>query len=323
MQTREYSERVLAHSIDDADAPVGFATLLWRRPRPVDVRDRIREISRQFTGAGWKNLPQELVDEILGHLLDDPPTLKACSLTCKCLFGATRPLIHRRLVCSGSRPERPKPKIPLFSRRKRDSGAFGWLIDVDRSGILLYTQHLTVNFRHPLSPKDAQEHLPLLQSITRLHTLTLDIYHLHLFIPVFNEHFGMFTNTLRHLDIQGACGMERQLLYIICQFPLLEDLTIIYLACEGATHSENLVPTITQSPPLRGKLVAQVHSRVLFESLAALPGGLNFRSLELRWCEVPAAIFARCGHTVTSISCLRSRHAPSESDTSIHACVVM
>jgi len=324
MQTREYSERALAHSIDDADAPVGFATLLWRRPRPVDIRDRIREISRQFTGAGWKNLPQELVDEILGHLLDDSPTLKACSLTCKCLFGATRPLIHRQLVCLGSSPERPEPKISLFSRRKRDLGAFGWLIDADRSGVLCYTQHLTIKLEdESLSPRDIQEHLPLLQSITKLHTLTLNIYHLHLFIPVFNEHFCMFTKTLRHLDIRSACGMEQQLLYIICQFPLLEDLTIIYPACEGTTHPENLVPTITQSPPLRGKLVAQVHSRVLFERLAALPGGLNFRSLELRRCEVPAVIFARCGHTVTSISYLRSRHASSESNTSIHVCIVM
>jgi len=321
MQAREYSERALAHSIDDADTPIGFATLLWRRPKPVDIRDRIREISRQFTGAGWENLPQELVDEILGYLLDDSPTLMACSLTCKCLFGAARPLIHRLFVCLGSRPEHLKPKISLFSRRKRDLGAFGWLIDADRSGVLCYTQHLKVKLEHhSLSPRDIQENLPLLQSITKLHTLTLEIYHLHLFIPGFSEHFGMFTNTLRHLDIRTVDGMERQLLYLVCQFPLLEDLTIIYPAYEGYAHPEHPVPTITQSPPLRGKLVAQVYSRELFETLAAFPGGLNFRSLELRWCEVPAVIFARCGHTATSISYMCPSGVPSESNTSIHVC---
>ena len=69
---------------------------------PDGIWRRVDDISKQYTGAGWKNLPQELVDEILDYLLDDLKALKACSLTCKCLFGATRPLIHRRLICSGS-----------------------------------------------------------------------------------------------------------------------------------------------------------------------------------------------------------------------------
>jgi len=282
--------------------------------------------SKQFTGAGWKKLPQELVDEILGYLLDDPAALKVCSLTCKFLFGATRPLIHRRLAWLGSRPERRKPKISLFSRRKKDLGAFGWLVDVARSGVLRYTQYLTVKLEDkPLSPRDIQKHLSRPQSITKLHTLTLNIHYLHLFIPVFNEHFGIFTNNLRHLDIRNVNGMERQLLYIICQFPLLEDLTIIHSAGECSAHPERLVPTIMESPPLRGQLVvAQVHSRDLFEGLTVLPGGLNFRSLELRRCEHPEVIFAGCGHSATSISYLWVLgDFPGESNTSVRACIVM
>jgi len=36
--------------------------------RPVDIQHRVDDISKQFTGAGWKNLPQEIVDEIVDYL---------------------------------------------------------------------------------------------------------------------------------------------------------------------------------------------------------------------------------------------------------------
>jgi len=85
---------------------------------------------------------QELVDDTLHYLLDDLNTLMACSLTCKYFFGATRPLIHRRLVCSGSSTVHPRPS--LFARPKRDPGAFRRLVDADRSGVLRYTRHLTI-----------------------------------------------------------------------------------------------------------------------------------------------------------------------------------
>jgi len=57
-----------------------------------------------------------------------------------------------------------------------------------------------------------------------------------------------------------------------------------------------------QSPLLQGKLlVVQVHSRELFEGLVALPGGLNFHSLELHQCKYLEVIFAVCGQTTALI----------------------
>ena len=80
-----------------------------------------------------------------------------------------------------------------------------------------------------------------------------------------------------------------------------------------------VLATIKQSPPLRGKLaLVQAHSREFSEGLAALPGGLNFRSLELSWCNHLKAILMACGHTVTSISYLfRGHRVDSESSPSI------
>jgi len=263
------------------------------------------------------------VDEILGHLTDDLDALKACSLTCKLLFGAARPLIHsrQRLVCFDSEPGSQKPKRFRFGRRRGgDPGAFAQLINGDRLDILHYARHLTIKAEDgPLVPRNMQKYLPHLRSITRLHTLTLGAFHFHPFTPLFNEHFGMFANTLRHLDIRNAdCGAP-ELLYLICQFPLLEDLTIMSSPSGIVVPTEHPVPTITQSPPLRGKLaLVQVRSRELSEGLAAFPGGLSFRSLELSWCTHLETIFAACGQTVTSISYLwRGGGIDSESGPSI------
>jgi len=303
---RKYQAQTPIHSTNDAEIPVEFDSHLSIGLAPDDIQRRINEISWQFTGAGWKNLPQELVDEIINYLLDDLDALTACSLTCKRLFGATRHFIHQWLACSDSRPDHTKSKESLLGRRKRGPGAFDQLIDADRAGVLHFTQHLTFKAEDgSLNPRNLEKYLPYLRSITKLHTLTLNTFHANPFIPVFDDHFGMFTNTLRHLDIRNAYGTERQLSYIVCQFPLLEDLTIAFPAGERTAHRGHHVPTITQSPPLRGKLVvAQVHSRKLFEGLAAVPDGLNFRSLELHRCKHLEVILAACGHVATSVSYL-------------------
>ena len=250
-------------------------------------------------------------DEILSYLLDNLDALKACSLTCKRLFGATRPLIHQRLVCLDTRPGFLTLRQAQFLR-KRDPGAFERLVDADRLGVLCYTRHLTFKPTDGYAklcfvPKDLQEYLPQLQSITRLDSLTLEIFDLPLFASVFDAYFGIFANTLRHLDIRRAHGGERVLLYIVSKFPLLEDLTIV---SPGGGFASPPVPAITQSPPFRGKLIlASVRTREFPEGLAAFPGGLNFRSIELAQCDHPQAVLVACGRTATLISYLWPRES--------------
>ena len=99
--------------------------------------------------------------------------------------------------------------------------------------------------------------------------------------------------------------MEQQLLYIVSQSPLLEDLTI------GYSHRERTerhpIPMVTQSPPLRGKLIlARPVSRELSQGLVAFPGGLNFRSPEQ----------FRCGKTIIwDILAAAPRHRSHTSGT--------
>ena len=308
-----HPRRAPVHPIDRraSVSVLGHPSRLWTKLIPDGIQQRVDNISRHFTGAGWKNLPQELVDEILGYLMNDLLALKACSLTCKHLFGATRPLIHRQLICLGSRAEHPKPTWSLFTHYKREPGAFDRLIDADRSGVLRYAQRLTLKprkgSRNPrFGPRDMQECLPLLRSITRWHTLTLDSFNLHPFVPVFDEYFGMFTNTLRHLDVRNAYRTEQELLYIICQFPLLEDLTIVSPASTIVPRPVYPIPSITHSPPLRGKLVlVGVKSREPLNGLLGLPGGLNFRSMTHFRCGSDLQfVSAACRHNLRSISYL-------------------
>jgi len=306
---REYQPQTPTHSICDADIfRTGYASSLWKRPIPGNIRRGVDDTPEQFTGGGWKNLPRELVDEVLGYLLDDLDTLKACSLTCKFLFDATRPLIHRRLVCLGSIKVHSKLKRSLLGSRKRVPGVFEGLI-----GVLPHTRHLTfkpnyTNSHRLLIPGHLQEYIPHLHLITKLHTLTLDTFHVSPFIPVFNERFGTFANTLRHLNIQRARATARELMYIICQFPLLEDLTISCPAGQDDAHPGDGVPVVARSPPLQGKLtLMRTGSMKLSEGLAALPQGLNFRSLELYWAKHLSPIVAACSHTATSVSYLWSR----------------
>ena len=272
-------------------------------------------------------MPQELVDEILDYLLDDSGALKACSLTCKCLFGATRPLIHRHLVCSDTRLTLPTRKESHFGRRP---WPFEQLINADRSGVLRFAQQLTFKPeggtpRPHFKPRDLQYYILELRSITKLHTLTLINFLLSPFIPVFSEYFGMFTGTLRSLDLRNAYGTARELSYIISQFLLLEDLTIVSPVGEHTEHPERYIPPITRSPPLRGKLVlAQAAWKELSEILAAFPGGLNFRSLELSSSKQLEPIFTACGHTATSISYLwPGGDVNGEQNPSIHVSISM
>ena len=193
----------------------------------------------------------------------------------------------------------------MFGGGKADPRAFGRLIDADRLGLLRYTRHLTFKersgFLGPFNPSQVQKHLPHFRSITRLRRLTLDRVSVPPFFPVFEECFGMFVNTLRQLDVRDLFETVPDLLYFICQFSLLEDLTIISPSHPGPQPG-SAVPAITHSPPFRGKLVlSNTWSSSILGALVALPGGLNFHSLELHRCE-PSQVLAACSHAVTSVS---------------------
>ena len=286
---------------------------------------QVDDISKEFTGDGWKSLPQELMDAILNYLLDDVEALKACSLTCKRLFSATQPLVHWRTRLVSRLDERSYP-IPTGFLLSFCRTGFERLVDAERWDLLRYIRHLTLEVElGTFSSWHAQEYLPHFRSITNLHTLTLDTFDPEFFLPVIGECFGAFTKTVRHLDLRMVHCTNQLLLYIISQFPLLEDLSIVS-PFEIYPYPGDPAPTMVHSPPLRGKLVLAnaLHSRDLLEGLAGFPAGLNFRSLALSRCKDLPIVLAACSRTVTSISYLWNiwENDNSESIPSLSTCIL-
>lgn len=283
-----------------------FASRVWkqllsrsrRKPKPESVV--VKYVN------GWNQLPTELVDEILRYLWDDLPTLKACALTCKILYGSARPLIGSWLYLSPvqKRNSNARSMKSLLNRSKKGLDSLARLAEIDRRGCLPHTRHLVLKMDElSLLPHCLRPYTPYFHSIGKLQTLVVDGLDVTAFMPVFHSCLGMFTTSLRSLDIRHIWDSDRQLLWFISQFPLLEDLSIrscyaLYFFLGPAP------PLIRTAPPFRGNLNLSLimDSQSLCEALAQFPGGLNFTSLELKGCGKPGAIISACQHSLKSIS---------------------
>lgn len=286
---------------------VGFPSLFWKKLLPARLQSRLRRASPavECTG-GWYRLPPELIDEILRCLSDDLPTLKACSLTCKIMLGSARPIIRSWLCLSLASKKKLNDRSvsSLLKRPQRSSDSLGRLVDMDRRGLLPYTRHLVLKMDElTLAPRSLRPYIPFFLSIDNLQTLVIDGLDVTPFMPVFNSCLGMFTRSLRSLDIRHIWDSDRQLLWFISQFPLLEDLSMrscyaLYFFLGPSP------PLIRTSPPFRGHLNLSLimDSQSLCEALTQFPGGLNFTSLELKGCGKPAAVIAACQLSLKSVS---------------------
>lgn len=284
-----------------------FRSRFWKKLLPkVSLRKLPPTSSATKRASGWNRLPPELVDEILGYLSDDLPTLKACALTCKIMLRSACPLIGSWLCLIPARNRKPNARSikSLLKRSKGGSDGLERLVAADRHGLLQYTRHMVIRMDDfSLVPQSLQPYTPYFHSIDKLQTLIIDGLDVPGFIPVFDDCFGMFTHSLRSLDIKHIWDSDRQLLFFISQFPLLEDLSIrscyaIYFFLGPSP------PTLRTSPPFRGHLNLSLimDSQSLCEAMAQLPGGLKFTSLELKGCGKPAPIITACRSTLRTVS---------------------
>lgn len=266
-----------------------------------------RASSTMKCASGWNRLPPELVDEILKYLSNDLPTLKACSLTCKIMLYSARPMIGSWLCLSPSRKRKLDGRSikSLFKRNKRGFDTVERLVSMERQGHLQYTRHLVLKMEElSLVPQSLRPYIPYFLSIDNLQSLVIDGLDVTAFTPVFSNCLGMFARSLRSLDIRHIWDSDRQLLWFISQFPLLEDLSI--RSCYALYFFLGPSPPLirTSPPPFRGHLNLSLimDSQSLCEALAQFPGGLNFTSLELKGCGKPAAIIAACQLSLKFVS---------------------
>lgn len=286
---------------------VEFRPRFWKKLLPTASQQKPEQAPPAAECVnGWNRLPPELVDEILGYLSDDLPSLKACSLTCKVILGSARPLIGSWLCLTPPKVRRSKGRFirSLLKRSKEGSDPVERLIAVDRQGHLRNIRHLVLGTGElSLVPHCLQSYIPYFLSITNLRTLTIDNLDVSAFMPLFDDCLAMFTHSLRSLDIRHVWDSERELLLFISQFPLLDDLSI--RSCYAVYSFLGPSPLMVQtSPPFRGHLNLSfiMDSQSLCEAMVQLPGGLHFTSLELKGCREPVAILTACQFTLRSVS---------------------
>ena len=235
-------------------------------------------------------LPQEVVDRIMNILQDDKKDLKACSLTCKAMFASTRHLIHQTLHITKETDQMiltPKEK-KQDRRRGTNAVELRYVSFMAERDLLKYTRHVNVHMGFMFSPGILAmgSHVQHLQSLDRVHTLTIHSFDAWLWPPMYNASLTQFYSTLTTLALYSPTGCYRLMLQFALQFPNLENLTLESLRTHTPPDlSKTLI--VTQSPPLCGHLrCADIGPNVpgwLVRQFAFdLPNGINFRSIEFQ-----------------------------------------
>ena len=260
-----------------------------------------------FAGS-FKDLPQEIVDEILEYLEDDRRTLIACSLTCKGLFRSTRRIIHRRLYIVG--PGRvctlDEQEIRRYEAANRSQ--LRTLSAASERGLARYTLNLKIRVGEEFTPENLRPYLPQFQTFARLTSLTLHHFDPTPFLPVFEKYFGHLAQQIRSLEFIHPPGPQDDMMYFVSRFPNLEDLGFNSFPQHNLSPSKVYnISAIRKSPTLGGTL--QVTSTNAWrtnslESLTLLPSGLRFRSIEFLRCTGinPNTIIRECTSTLQSLT---------------------
>ena len=254
--------------------------------------------------AGWKNLPQELVDEILTYLEDDVPSLVSCSESCKALFCSTRPLIHRTFYLS------TRYTTNRYRSGSLDRAKFDTLRLAGRAQIFQYTTQLFIRLGNEFVPKNLRPHLRYFRAMRGITSLTIHRLDVANFLPAFDKWFGHIVPTLRSLTLINARASTEDVFHLVFRFPLLQDLHLTeFLQPYCRPPRPYVPPELTISPPLNGslRLWGTYPSNTFIRSITNTPDGIHFRSVEVRDASAISfhlfqALIDACSKTVETIT---------------------
>ena len=243
------------------------ARIIWYRIRAkIDRVLRHREVANAHPVQHSNTLPHEIVQMIIGLLVHDVRTLKACSLTCHSWYIAALPHIQRTLVLRG---------------RNRGLNA---LSDRHALGLSPFTKEIGIEQAIPdshwflpqfLSHQDSRPFF----TFTNVQNLRVQRLDIAAFFPEFIQYFGHLSSTLRSLTLYAPRCTALQLSHFISSFPNLDDVIIRYFAPVGNVPDEMLTPLST--PKLGGKLVLVSSDAVETWEHLAISCGLRFRYIRV------------------------------------------
>jgi hypothetical protein len=250
--------------------------------------------------TGWKNLPQELVDEILTYLEDDFSSLMSCSKSCKALFCSARPFIYRTFCLT-------RDTTDTYRSGSLNRGTFDTLRLAERAQILQYTTKLFIRLGDKFVPENLQPHLRYFYVMRGITSLTIHRLDVASFLPALDKWFGHIIPTLRSLTLIDAKAPAEDVFHLVLRFPLLQDLYLTEFSQPDYRLPRSYIPPeLTISPPLNGtlKLLGTYSSNNFIRSLVSAPGGIHFRSVEVEdvgmiWFQ---ALIDACSKTVETIT---------------------
>ncbi|KAF9785542.1 hypothetical protein BJ322DRAFT_837976 [Thelephora terrestris] len=203
--------------------------------------------------GGFKDLPLEIVDEILEHLADDRSALGACSLTCKALFCSSRPIIHRRIFVVGMGGSHTTGEQ---AKQAANLARFRTLLAAAECGLARYARDLTIRMGTTFEPENLQPFLPQFQKFARLNSLTLHNFNPTPFLPAFEQYFGHLAQQIQSFKFIYPSGAQGDMISFISRFPNLDDLEFCSFP---RLHSEEFnAHSVQTSPTLRGTLQTSV-----------------------------------------------------------------
>jgi len=256
-------------------------------------------------------LPLDVVEMIIAHLIYDTRSLFACSMTCRCWYVAAVPHLHHTLATQ----TRPYPGYPGHGKT--------WpkpLVRMHKLGLLPFVK--TLHIREVSYYFDVNRLFPEMfhrtllhqySAMTNLQELAIDNLNIDKFIPKLRQCFGHFSPTLRSLALREPEGSCRQIIYFIGFFQHLEDLKL--LSKPGATSTRNpqaeladfLTPAPPSTPPLRGRLTMRFSPGVEFlKVMITLFGGLRFHSMDLHLVDGTQLLLKACADTLETLRLFQS-----------------
>jgi hypothetical protein len=280
-------------------------------PTPISERNPSRRPSQRLTALLQTMLcplPPEILDLIVDYLRNKPTTLKACCIVSKSWIHRARAHLFAHIEFHAR-----KSHIKLWKKAFPDPS----------TSPAHHTRCLLVRGLSAVTSADANAGgwIRAFHNLVRLHLEGITSEECVSFVL-----FHGLSPTLRSLHLMDT---SPEILHLICSFPLLEDLALIYLSQGGDTGNTPLT-----SPELTGSLNLNIFKGIgpVVRRLLDLPDGLHFAKITVTSIDADATpttdLVARCSDTLESLSidvcfpcgfpstsmsgeCLTTTHGPS------------
>ena len=229
---------------------------------------------------------------VIGYLIHDVPSLRACSETCRSWYISAFPYLH----------------FTLFVEAKSWDMKFQWpnpIRSMHKLDLLPLVKNVQIHGGYSTKAISTRRFSPCnllyfsaLTNVERLEIHQLDIPD---FLPRIREHFGHFLPTVRSLSLDAPRGSSREIVFFIGTFQNLEDLSIRN-SCTNIEPQggENLVPPFI--PPLQGRLTMWHVSRIpLVRDIIDVLGGTKFSYMDVFNVSTASHLLYACAKTLQGI----------------------